>query len=458
MSSPTFRAILSTPTFRLACLFSVGTLLLISAISAFIYWQTAVAIIQRADDLLVRDLHIMAEDTTANAATFIERRLNNRLHIIVVAGLFAPDGTQLAGNLQRIPASAKLDGKVYKVAKYETCCMQLDPNTGRLLAGTLPSGNVVVLGRNVDGVESLRQTISQALLTGILPAIVLALGVGTILGRRTAWWMGSVQSAAQRIEAGEIWKRLPVPDTNDSTRWLVESMNRILDGIGEVVDTSRSSSAHLAHDLLAPLSSIRARLERASTATNDIDDMRDTVVQAIASLDQAVRLASALLRISTIERGHIRNQFKPVALDHILTEVAELFSVIAEDKGIHLEIVIHHTAMLMGDRDLLMEAVANLVDNAIKYTPAGGKVQVYLDKRDGQPVMGVCDNGPGLPADQRQRVLDRFYRYAEGTNIPGHGLGLSLVNAVVRLHGLTLHLDDAHPGLIIEITTPPPAR
>ena len=445
--------IIRTPTFRLACLFSCGILVLISAVSGFIYWQASIGIITRADEVLLRDSHILMEDSPENAAAFIERRLAARSHVIVIAGLFDDKGAPLAGNLSHLP-NFPLDGHVHALPHNETCCQQVSPETGRVLAQILPDHRVLVLGRNVEGVESLRQTVAEAVLAGIIPAILIALGSGILLGHRTASWMTHVQATAKLIENGDIRQRLPVPESNDQTRWLVESINRILDGIGDVFESTRSTNEHLAHDLLAPLAGIRARLERASSGTDNLDDMRNTVIQAISGLDQTVKLASALLKISTIERGHIRRHFQPVALEHIIAEVGELFSVIAEDKNITLTVQSQHPCILMGDQDLLMEAVANLVDNAIKFTPDGGTVQIYVSQKDGRTVLGVKDNGPGLPSDQRERVLGRFYRgTSKDQTIPGHGLGLSLVDAVVRLHNLHLNFEDAHPGLIVEIVS-----
>ena len=449
--------IFQTSTFRLACLFSAGILVLISAVSCFIYWQVAVGIVQRADDLLLRDGHILTDDTVDAADKFIERRLKAPSRVIVWAGLFDSQGKMLAGHLQTIPSWIIPDGRVYPFPPSDPCCQDVSRDNGRVISAHLASGETFVLMRNVQGIDTLRQTVAQAMMAGVLPAILLALGIGTLMGRRTARWAEQVQMLTTRIEHGDIWKRLPVPEGNQSTRWLVESINRILDGIGEVVDTTRNTNAHLAHDLLAPISGVRAKLERATANTGDIDEMRNAVVQAISGLDQTVRLASGLLKISTIERGHIRNHFQPVALDNVLHEVGELFSVIAEDRNITLQINASQSAMLMGDRDLLTEAVANLVDNAIKYTPEGGSVRLYLERRNGCPIIGVSDNGPGLPPEQRDRVLDRYYRFGDTSQIPGHGLGLSLVSAVARLHNLTLSLTNADPGLIVEISSEPVA-
>ena len=447
--------IFRTSTFRLACLFSVGIFVLISAVSGFIYWQTAVAIVQRADDLLRRDGHIVGEDSTDVAARFIDRRLKAPSRVIVAAGLFDSQGQPLAGNLSVIPPWTIPDGRVYPFPTSEPCCLAVSRENGRVFSARLATGEIFVLMRNVQGIDTLRQTVAQAMMAGLLPAVVLALGMGTVMGRRTARWKAQVELLTTRIEHGDIWKRLPVPEGNQSTRWLVESINRILDGIGQVVDTTRNTNAHLAHDLLSPISGVRAKLERATSDTTDIDEMRIAVVQAISGLDQTVRLASGLLKISTIERGHIRNHFQPVALDKVLHDVEELFSVLAEDRSITLQIDAADPAMLMGDRDLLTEAVANLVDNAIKYTPEGGHVRLYLERRNGCPIIGICDTGPGLPPEQRDRVLDRYYRYGDAAQIPGHGLGLSLVSAVARLHDLTLSLTNADPGLIIELSSEP---
>ena len=444
-----------TPTFHLACQFSAGTLILICAISAFIYWQTAIGLIKRADAVMLRDAEILVNEKQENTIHFIERRLNSKRRVIVIAALFDAQGHTLAGNLDQLPAFVPLDGKVHSLPPDETCCELINREDGRILAQSLPDGSVLVLARNVDDINILRQTVEEALLAGVVPALLIALAIGTALGRKTALWMHNVETMAQRIEKGEIWQRLPVPQSNDQTRWLVESMNRILDGITHAFDTTRNSNEHFAHDLLAPLSGIRARLERATNTFNDLDEMRNTVVLAISGLDQTVKLASALLKISTIERGHIRSHFQPVSVDHILLEVGELFSVMAEDKEVTLVVNPKIPAVILGDQDLLMEAIANLVDNAIKYTPQGGQVELYLSQDHDVTTIGIKDTGPGLPEDQHQPVMERFYRFAETAHAPGHGLGLSLVDAVVRLHHMSLNFKNANPGLIVEIISGP---
>ena len=443
----------NTRTFRLACLFSVGIFVLITTISVLIYWQIAMVILHRSDGALYRNAYLVADENSDDAKHDIERMLDAESRIIVAAGLFDPHGGFIAGNIRELSPNLPIDGLTHPVPAFPDCCGHRTNGNGRFLAQTLADGRILLLARNMDTLDMVGQTIRDSALTELIPAILLALGIGTFLGRRTSNWMNDVQTMTARIEHGEIWQRLPVPIGDDSTRWLVESVNRILDGIGDVIDTTRSTNVQLAHDLLSPLAGVRSRLERATAQSTDFEDLRETVIHAISGLDHTVRLASAFLKLGTIERGHIRQHFQPVRLDHVVMEIGELFSVMAEEKSIALAVQANEMAVVPGDQDLLMEAIANLVDNAIKFTPEGGSVALYVRRDREHFVIGVSDTGPGLPVDQHDKVLDRFYRLDSSPDaaIPGHGLGLSLVDAVVRLHGLTLRLKNASPGLVVEI-------
>ena len=445
----------ATPAFRMACLFAAGTLVLICILFAFVYWQTALFAQKNADDVLVRDARLIEAERPEEAARSVERRISADFHRVLIASVFDAHGTLIAGNLSVLPRGLALDGRAHRIPLDGLCCDTLSQETGRILARKLRDGRILVIGRNVDTQDALRHAVKEALLAGMTPALILALGIGWLMGKRTSAWLDTVQTSVHGLERGEIWQRLPVPETNDSNQWLVQSFNRILDRVGLVLETAQSKNIHLAHDLLSPLAGVRSRLERASQNASDVDELRNAVGLSITSLDHTVKLASAFLKIGSIERGHLRQAFRPVSLSKLISDLAELFSVMAEDKRITFTVSDTSPSTVQGDHGLLMEAVANLVDNAIKYTPPDGTVHLYVSRRDAHLIIGVRDTGPGLDDAEQDRVLKRFYRHEPCENTPGYGIGLSLVEAVVRLHGFSLRMENGSPGLIVEIVCSP---
>ena len=207
---------------------------------------------------------------------------------------------------------------------------------------------------------------------------------------------------------------------------------------------------NIAHDLRTPLTRVRIRLERGREHASTLEELRAVADQAIAGLDQSLTTITALLRITEIEHSRRREGFSEVLLTPLIREVGDLYDPIAEDKGVILRVETPGGACVRGDRDLLFEAVTNLVDNAVKFTPEGGRVELALLHREGETVIRVSDTGPGIPEIEREAVTQRFYRSDKSRNIQGVGLGLSMVAAIIKLHGFRFTLA-AGPGCIAEI-------
>ncbi len=432
------------PMFRLALLYSglfgLSTLLLF----AFIYWQTAVVETGRVDGQLLHDAQFLAHLKPDDLRAAIESRVMPDFRRVGYAGLFGPDGL-IAGNLPALPDHLKINGTVQR-------CSVLDAHLIIRAVGLgLPDGSRLVIGRNVESLDNLQTVVVHALELGLLPAMLLALGAGALASQRTRRQLQKVHETAERIMKGDLRERLPTHGGGDDLDRLAASVNHMLDEIARLMDDMKSVSDNIAHDLRTPLTRVRARLERARDSASTQAEWHEMTDRAIAGLDQALRLITALLRIGEIEGGRRRAAFEAVALDRIAREIGELYEPFAEEKEIGFTLELEAVGTVLGDRDLLSELISNLVGNALKFTPAGGRVRLSVRDEGETLSLIVADTGPGIPAELREAVFQRFFRSDASRTIEGYGLGLSLVDAIAKLHGFSLSLDDNHPGCVFTV-------
>jgi signal transduction histidine kinase len=382
----------------------------------------------------------------------IDDRLLKDPQRIKIAGLFGTDGSRIAGNVEAAPPGlatdvptnavvTRLDSGVREVQKV------------RVAARTLSNGNRLVIGRNIDEITEIAQIVMRALALGLLPAFIMAILIGMVLSQRAQNRVSEVNRKIQRIVAGDLRERLPSSGRGDPFDQLALSVNGMLGDIESLICEIAGVGDNIAHDLRTPLTRVRVRLERARANAVTLNELRTAVDQSIGGLDQSLAIITALLRITEIEHSRRLDGFSEVPLGPLVREVRDLYDPIAEDKGIILRDRVVDEATVHGDRDLLFEAVANLVDNAIKFTPKGGQVDINLLLREGEAVIRVKDTGPGIPDIEREAVIRRFYRSDKSRRTEGLGLGLSLVAAIVKLHGFQFAIA-AGPGCTVEIVCP----
>ena len=320
----------------------------------------------------------------------------------------------------------------------------------RMLGAALPGGLQLVVGADLLPVRR-----GAAALTGALPvAGALAAGVallgGYIAARRLERRLAQVSDAAQDVMAGNLSRRLPLAGRGDEFDRLAAAVNAMLARIEALVDGMQLTTTSIAHDLRSPLFRLRQQLEAAAARSRNPEADAATLEASLAELDEVLATFSALLRIARAEAGLAGGGFGDVDLSALARDLAETYAAVAEEDGKVLHADVAPGIHVDGNNALLRQAVANLIENALTH---GGTV-ARLDVRNG-PVLVLTDDGPGIPAGERERVLQRFYRLDRSRNTPGTGLGLALAAAVAKLHGATLRLDDAAPGLRVTLAFPP---
>jgi signal transduction histidine kinase len=424
--------------------------------SAFVYWKAADYLLAKTDAAVAEASLAIARDPPYRQLKAIDHRLSEDPRRIKLAGLFGADGHRIAGNLAGLPDGLRIDGPVQSAA-----AIRIDPKgpeemTVRAIACKLANGNVLVIARNIDDLKVLAEVIARALLMGLPVALGLGLVIGMILSVRAQKHLAEFNTLVHRIVAGDLRQRLPTQGLDYPFDKLAETANRMLGEIETLVQEMAGVGNEIAHDLRTPLTRVRLALERGRANAKTLEELQAVTDRAIGGVDQSLAIITRVLRIAAIEYDSRLSGFHDVALADLVREIGDLYEPIAEDRHITLRIASADAATVRGDRDLLLEAVANLVDNAVKFTPAGGQVELALIRGNGESIIRVSDTGPGIEENERDAVTRRFYRSDKSRTTLGFGLGLSLVSAIVKLHGFQLTMTSG-PGCVAEIACALPA-
>ena len=358
---------------------------------------------------------------------------------------------RIAGNLAAWPSSVIAAGQWYELPVMRAGMSSL----ATVQRFDLPSGFHLLVGRDVQVRAQLRKMLTDALLWAAVVVILMAtIGALVIrnLFRRT---LSNISATSIAIASGDFAQRVKLTGHGDEFDQVAEVINDMLDRIGRLMDGVRQVSNAIAHDLRTPITRARTRLEDAALHAVSAEDLRAAIERATVDLDAIVGVFQALLRIAEIEAGSRRSLFARLDLAPLLREVAELYGAVAEERGIVLRLEAPDGVPAYGDRAMIHQAIANLVDNAVKFSPDGGTVRVTATVST-TVLIAVEDQGPGIPLGDREKATDRFYRGESARSTPGSGLGLSLVLAVAQLHGGTLRLEENRPGLRAILSLPLP--
>jgi len=458
MSSARLIRILRSASFRLPLLYAVLFILSAAVLFVSVYWTATAAMQNDMAAVLRSEAYQLAEvhrrSGLAGLAEQITRRINFRTRGPIFYLLQAPSRRVVVGNLPGMPpVNGAIDFEPDQPQP------ELDPDrpgeraklTGFGL--TLPDGSFLLVAQDANRLVDMQRAIIRAFAWSGGLTLLLAIAGGALLGTNFLRRIDTITRTSRAIMEGDLSARIPVRGTHDEIDQLVASLNDMLTRIQQLMDGLRQVSSDIAHDLRTPLGRLRQRLEDARERATTTADYETATDAAIEEADSLLETFSALLRIAQVEAGAQKTGFAEIDLSALLTSLGETYEPVAEDGDHLLDVRIQPGVSLTGDRQLLAQLVANLLENALRHTPAGTKLSLGLTKVGNGFDLVVADNGPGIPGTEHEKVFDRFYRLDRSRSTAGSGLGLALVKAIASLHGLTIRLEDAMPGLRVVLQT-----
>mgnify|MGYP001617101773 CR=1 FL=1 len=449
------KRLLPSTSARLALLVMGSFLAAVVLIGGGLYYAVSSLLLHEARDLVRADAITLVDTYREGGRTALLDEIQARIRgddgdPDAVYALTGADGAALVG--ERLDASPP--GPRGRWVEFT----ERMPETGdalRVIAyeQRLPGGEVLLTGQRLQAEDRLLQLMQQAALRALLTAAALAALVGWLTSRWVARRLRGLEATAARVSAGQLGLRAPLDHSGDAFDQVAFRFNAMLDRIEELLGGVRHATDHIAHDLRTPLTRLRNRLEDLRQQAREAE-LQVHLDRAVAETDQLLQSFGALLRLSRIEAQALDADAPRVALAEVVKDAVELYAPIGAERGIRLQVQLA-AASVRGDRDQLFQLVVNLLDNALKYAPAGSEVEVRLDAVAAGVRLQVGDHGPGIPEAERERVFDRFQRLEAHRGSPGTGLGLSLVRAIVRHHGGQVQLLDNAPGLRVQVLLPP---
>jgi signal transduction histidine kinase len=452
---------LRSSTFKHALLAIVVFGAFVIALFGYVYFSTAAFVRNQSDRTIAAEQAILRKAYDSEGRGGLIALIKQRIANIEGGYLYLladPSFVPISGNLTVWPSALRGSKGWENFSAPESQSNRTSQPLLRAMFVTLPNGDHFLVGKEIDDLNEFTGEIKSALMwVGVL-VFVLAGTASVLITRRTVGRIEAISSTSRAIMESGLGKRIPLRGTHDEWDQVAESLNLMLDRIETLMGEVIQVTDNVAHDLRTPLTRIRGRLEQAYHRQRDIDNDQSLIGDTIADVDAVLRIFSSLTRISQIEANVQMSAFRTVNLAETVGKIVELFDAAAEERGIRLSLIGNQQVLVTGDKDLLFDAVSNLVDNAIKHGRSAGQVTVEITNNDGEAVISVADDGPGIAADEYQNVFKRFYRLERSRHTPGNGLGLSLVEAVARLHRARIEMLDNKPGLKILLRFPAPAK
>jgi signal transduction histidine kinase len=445
-----------TTTFRWLSAYAAIFTLCFVALLGFLEYSVGAAMEREADSGIRWQMRYFDSKSDDQLASVISQRLEREIRHTNYYGVFAPDGHRIAGDIGEMPPGLKLDkaGESHSTSMGRT--IELPDNasmpTVRVIGELRDNGVKLVIGRNLSDVQHVREELTKVLIGGGVLCLGLSLATGLLLSLRQMRRVADMRRVTTRIANGDLAQRLPTGG-RDELDMLCHLVNHMLDEVERLMNEVKGACDGIAHDLRTPLVRLRLQLanlaERVRTTGDNAAD--SLLANARVEADSILERFGAMLRISEIGALQRRSGFDVISLRTLVDELCELYEPLAEEKSIILKSSTEAVGPLHADRALLFEAFSNLLDNAIKFAPNGGEVSVDLWSSQTGPQLVIADNGPGIPVSERNAVLNRFYRVEQTRHVPGTGLGLGIVSAIIRLHDFELRIGGEDRGTTITI-------
>ena len=451
-----------TSALRLSVVYAASFAAALVALVFVIYLLTTRFINTEVDAVIERDalglLEAYGRSGTPGIISELNLRASTFSRINAVYLLTDGEGFVIAGNL---PAWPMMRGRDGRWAEFEIELREGGIETDRPVRALVldPAPGVrLLVGTDLSDRRDLGRRFAVAAAIGTLLVTLLALGIGYRQSQRILARVEAVSRSCKEIVSGNLARRLPLAGDDDEFDTLAVEVNALLARLARTTEILRTALHSAAHDLRSPMHRMRLRLEQSLSASDEsgaADQTRpETLEQTLRDVDHMQRVLTALLQIAEAESGTVGALPEPVALDTMLGELGELYQPQAEEQGVELSVTCATGSSVLGHRQLLAQAVAILIDNALKFTPAGGRIELRTRVAEGRLIISVTDSGPGIPADERARAVEPFVRLSNAPPRDGSGLGLNLAAAVARLHGGSLRLEDNRPGLVALLEVP----
>jgi signal transduction histidine kinase len=442
--------------FRLALLYVLLLAGSVVILLGFIYWSTAGYMDRQTTETIEAEIRGLAEQYRRRGLIGLTALISERVARDPVGAsvylLVDERFERVVGNLDRWPSeSLDVEGWIrFRLREWGTD--HADEHEARAQVFLLRSGLMLLVGRDVRDLEATRRLILEALTWGLAITLALALVGAWLMSATLTRRLDAINQTSREIMEGDLTRRIPLSGSGDDFDRLADGLNRMLERIEALMASVRQVSDNIAHDLRTPLTRLRNKLELLAAARPESGEARLLAEEAIADAEELLATFNALLRIARLESGSRRAAFGPVNLVPLIEDLVELYEPLAAEREQRLDWTAETSAVVVeGDRDLLFQVMANLVDNAIKYTQPGGRIQLAVEATDGWAQVVVVDNGPGIAPEYHEQVFRRFFRVDDSRATPGSGLGLSLVQAVVALHRARIELSDEQPGLRVTL-------
>lgn len=456
-------AVFRTTTFRLALAQAAVFILFAAALLSYVYVTTAVQLTREAEQAANGEFAALEQIYYQGGI----KRLNQEVIERAAASgqllylLASESGAVISGDFSALPQTPAGAGE--RAAFTFVAGTQNAPERRRAhgRVGRLLHGPILLVARDMGEARAIVRRITQAVWTGAILGLLLSLVSGILASRQAVRRIQDITRTTREVMAGDLTRRAPTRVAGDEFDVLASGLNAMLIRLEKLVLSSRNAGDSIAHDLRTPLARLRQRLEAALECDPNSETDREALRAAAQETDAVLATFNAVLRLARLQTA-TNWQFEPVDVSAIVEELAEFYGPVAEEQNLHFTAEVAVGLFAKGDRSLINQALANLVENALKYTPEGGRVHVRAHRRaDGLIETSIADSGPGIPMEDRERVMERFVRLEAARTTPGAGLGLSLVVAVADLHEGRFVLEDglsgaAGPGLRAVLTMPAP--